>query len=120
MAKKQQTVIKHMLMPFQDNTIEPGTIINVLVPEGSSYIRSIVLPDGIWAYYQSPAPSKLILSDNDRGGIVKHQFTILGKEKEIPEGFTVRDVLDNLINLDEMDENGYPKQAVVVYIICKK
>ena len=61
MAKKQQTVIKHMLMPFQDNTIEPGTIINVLVPEGSSYIRSIVLPDGIWAYYQYHDKYKIII-----------------------------------------------------------
>lgn len=93
---------KFALQLFSEPQVER---IVIDVPEGSKLLKTIVLPEGIFAIYQV---SEL---DMETASFDRQTFTILGKDGIIPDGFQCVDIL----SCDVQDVDGQGNNGLVVF-----
>lgn len=79
---------------------DPETITNtVTVPQGSRYLKSMIIIDGIYAVYEVPQV--------ETEQTETHTFSILDKAGIVPEGFQYVDILSCVVeNVNEEGDSG--------------
>lgn len=92
---------------------ENRDIIDVAVPEGSTFLKALILSEGIFAVYQVPhLEAETTKIDT---------FAIVTKDGSIPDGFEFKDILTcEVEQTAEEAGDGNPATATVVFPLFMK
>lgn len=97
----------HLIIDFSK---PPERVYPVLVDAEATFLKVIVSPEGVAAFYNVPRDS--------RGDIRTDNFMVIVGSAEPPNGYDFEDVLSTII--EDLDEQGRPRQKLVIFPIFRQ
>lgn len=101
----------YQLSSFEEKEIPKDGIHRVTVPEGSNFLKTKVLHDGVYVWYAIP--------ELEVQNTVTENFVIMRPGMSIPDNADFIDIVDTIIEMPPGEGETLPRQGILVLPIYK-